>query len=167
MNYQRLDIVDETTELFFINGLKLKIIQRSRLARYLNLASLLKVFMFEPFYVAFQQLPTLQISSILAIQLLVTVWTFYCSLVLKSHASWFDGIANITIEASILVFLTIGLMFHASDGQSKVMTNLNSSAQLVGIVVICLASLMSFLELVVQIVRSLKNSIRNRKLAKV
>lgn len=147
-------------ELFFGNGIVLHKLRTTVGGRYYNYLALIKLFSFEPAYVSLQGLPSMQIASIFILQTLYFAWIVHCGLVQKMYISKAAMISDILTEASLLIFIVVGLIFQSKGGADQMQPSISNGLQFTGMIFIgiaCIANLAEFVSMLILKFKNMKN----------
>lgn len=104
--------------LFFEYELKPEVLARSRLARMINLLSVIKVILLDPVYICIQVNPGAQISFLAAIQLIFTILVYIAGFKLKAYKKWYHFLFNVLYETMVLLYFLTGCIFLAIQPDS-------------------------------------------------
>ena len=164
--FRKKDIPNPAADTFFGNGIKLHKLRVSTVARYFNTMSLVKIFIFEPFYVTLQLFPSFQIFILAAIQLSYTVMLGKAGIKDKVFSSWLIFISTFIGECALSLFMVIGIIFQMGGGVNKFKDGSKNSMQFIAIGVMTLSCLLSMIELIVSVIISVVSYIKDRKIRK-
>jgi hypothetical protein len=117
-------------ECFFTEGIKTEALKEGR---YFNSFSMIKLIVVEPFYVSLQMLPTMQIICLFAIQLSFFIYFLNLAFRKKVFIYKIEVIQVFMNEVSILIFLSLGLLFQLAGGINNLSTQLSTILQIIGV----------------------------------
>lgn len=150
-------------ELFFGNGIVLHKLRTTFGGRYYNLFALIKLFSFEPAYVALQGIPSMQIALIFVIQTLYLAWVVHCGLVQKVFISKTTMISDLLTEASLLIFIMVGLIFQSKGGADKMQPSISNGLQFTGMVFIGITFIVNLAEFVCMLILKIRDMKNEKK----
>jgi hypothetical protein len=154
------NISSEDEELFFGHGIVLHKLRTTFCGRFYNLFALVKLFSFEPAYVSLQGIPSMQIALIFVLQTLYFAWIVHCGLVQKVFILKASLISDLLTEASLLIFIMVGLIFQSKGGADKMQPSISDGLQFTGMAFIgiaCIANLAEFVSMLIRKIREIKN----------
>src|SRR3990167_6496118 len=160
------EVPNEAVEKFFGNGIKLEMLMKVPTARFFNTVSLIKSFSFEPIYVTLQLFSSTQVFTLTSLQFGYLIWTLYVALKLKIFDGYLAQISSIMSEASLLVFMIIGLVFQLGGGDQNFSESTKNTLQFMAIGVVAVSAFFSFIELMILLVMSPIQYFKNRELNK-
>jgi hypothetical protein len=153
----------EAAVRFFTEGIHTDRVQEGK---YFNTISLLKLIAVEPFYVTLQMFPTLQIIILFTLQLSYFVYFLRMAFKKKIFISKVDVVQIFINELSILVFLTIGLIFKLGGGVDKFSAGIANGMQISGIVVVAITCILGAGIIVLSIIKSIAAFLKAKKFKK-
>jgi hypothetical protein len=139
-------------ECFFAEGIKTEALKDGK---YFNSISLIKLIIAEPFYVSLQMLPTVQIVCLFTLQACFFVYFLNLAFRKKVFMYKIEVVQTFMNEVSILIFLSLGLLFQLAGGINNLSTELSNILQIIGIVSLAISCITGSLAMLFSTVKSL------------
>jgi len=143
------------SQMFFIVGLELQKCELFVL-RSVKMLSVLKIILFCLLINCLQTLPLAQITIILLIQILFTIYIFWASIIRRIFSNFFFALVEILTELSIFSFLLIGaiLKYIGRDGMSQ---RTSTMMQLIAIFLVLFATLLNLIYSIIVLIKGVIN----------
>lgn len=139
-------------ECFFTEGIKTEALKEGM---YFNSLSMIKLIIVEPFYVSLQMLPTMQIVCLFGIQLSFFIYFLNLAFRKKVFIYKIEVIQVFMNEISILIFLTLGLLFQLAGGINNMSTQLSTILQIIGMVSLAISCITGSCAMLYSTIKSL------------
>ena len=111
-------------------------------------------------------MPGMQISTLLLIQLYSCSWTYKIVVKESAFIQKTTGASQLLTESALSLFLLIGMTFYVGGGADKFSESTRVGLQWIAIVSIGLSCMLSTVDLIVGLYRSISNFNINRKIRK-
>lgn len=152
---------------FYSNGIKPEVMNKTKVAKYYNLISLIRLVSFEPILVTLQLIPEAQITIILILQMVMCIFTIIAVFKFKIFKNILFTIQNFVFETLLTGVLGIFFMMSLQNDGSK----MNSSQtwrtiQSICIVMICTIALTNIVVTVIGIFTKIKTNLAEKKALK-